>query len=107
MRITEYKTDNSITEIAFLAYPIAVNTDYDFRITDARNTIQLYMMGSARPPVEGSTSFRAAAKISICNRDFSIGRSELDFITVVLVRFDDFRRLLSLSISPSAISVLH
>src|ERR1051325_3411732 len=83
LRITEYNTDNSITELAFLSYPLAVNTDYDFRITDAGNTIRLYMMGSSTPTIEGSSSFRAGDKIAIYNREFSISRSELDFITVV------------------------
>ncbi len=83
LRITEYNTDNSITELAFLSYPLAVNTDYDFRITDDGSTVRLYMMGSSTPAIEGSSSFRAGDKIAIYNREFSISRSELDFISVV------------------------
>lgn len=83
LRITEYNTDNTITELAFLSYALAVNTDYDFRITDDGNRVRLYMMGSGTPAIEGSSSFRAGDRIAIYNREFSISRSELDFISIV------------------------
>lgn len=83
LRITEYNTDNSITELAFLSYSLAVNTDYDFKITDDGNLIQLYMMGAATPTIQASSAFSAGEKISIYNREFSISRTELDFISIV------------------------
>jgi hypothetical protein len=83
LRITEYDTDSSITELAFLSYALAVNTDYDFRITDDGSTIRLFMNGSGTPAIEGISTFRAGDRISVYNREFSISRSELDYISIV------------------------
>jgi hypothetical protein len=83
LTMLEYNTDNTINTIAALSYPFAANTDYDFRITDDGNNIRLFMGGSLTPAIEASTTFRAGDMMAIYNREFSISRSELDFISVV------------------------
>lgn len=64
-------------------FTFQLNVDYDFRITDDGNRIEVFIGDLAVPVVAAATAYRTGNRLIIYNSENSTARTEIDFLQII------------------------